>query len=129
MKRFLLRGLLLTALPAVPAQAAWVHCSASGTAQTGQVAYETTVADLRTASKQGKYDYRALLAAYVARRDPDTRGVTTSCAVFEGNGAAAHDYAVSLNAAARKLGWDHVTVINPQDWLPPGAIMEAANQP
>lgn len=120
--------LLLLASP-LPAAANWVHCAASGTGEAGAFAYETTLVKLRDTSPKALKAVQAQLVAYIGKNEPGARATTAACVAYEDQVPAAQAYSRDLAAAARKLGWDHVTALDPMSWLPASAQEESSYQP
>jgi hypothetical protein len=111
------------------ASASWMHCVATGTDATGAVGYYTTVANVGALTPARLAHFKQLLAAYVAKADPEARGTAVTCYTFDDQLAAQPHYSTTLSAAALKLGWDHVVVVNPESWLAEGDIVDDPSRP
>ena len=48
---------------------------------------------------------------------------------FDDVTAASSQYSLALNAASRRVGWDHITVFAPEDWLAASDIVTDAMRP
>jgi hypothetical protein len=109
--------LALVLAPCSPAAATWMHCSALGTDTAGPFAVETTTADVGAVEPARLAQLKQSLLAYVAKADPDAHAPAVTCYTFDDQVAATSHYSQMLGATARRLGWEHMTVLQPEDWL------------
>lgn len=117
------------ALAAVPAQAAWLQCTAAGSNASGAFSYHTTVANVGKLGAPRLAALQLRLVAYVGRVDPDAHAVRAACAGFDDQETAITHYSAALDAASRRLGWDHVTVVAPESWLADTDIVDDPLRP
>jgi len=129
MPRLRLAAALIVSLGAPPCAASWLHCSASGSNDTGPFGFETTIADVRETSPAALTALQARLAAYIVKNDPEAHGITAKCAVFDDEVDAAQHYSRALNAVSRKLGWDHTTALAPHSWLASNDLIDTPLEP
>lgn len=122
--------LALLALPAArPASATWLHCAAAGTDGNGPFVFETTVADLGPLPDARLTALRQRLSGYVTKMDTDARDVRSECYKFDDQLAAEAHYSHALAGTARRLGWEHVTVVDPESWLTDKEIINEPSRP
>jgi hypothetical protein len=128
--------LLRTALLATPvilsahaASAVWLQCQASGSTDRGPTAFFATIVDVGPAPKGRVAALRERLAAYATRYDSTLTGVAAQCFASDDPQVAASRYSRDLDAGYRRLGWDHVIVVQPADWLAPGDIVSDPSLP
>lgn len=114
---------------ASPARATWLYCIASGTDGTGAIEFQTTAADVGAVSPQRLAYFKQRLLSRVAQLNADAHGMQANCFNFDDQLLAMSQYSHTLDVASRRLGWDHVTVVAPEDWLADSDIKDAPFQP
>jgi len=129
MPRLALALALLATGAASPAGATWLYCTATGTDGTGAIEFQTTAADVGAVPAPRLTHLKQLLVAHVTKADPDARGLQADCFSFDDQLAAMSQYSRTLDATARRVGWDHVTVVAPEDWLADSDIKNAPSRP
>ena len=116
----LLCAVILAASMAAPAPclAAWLRCAASGTMEGGAREFLTTIAEVGPLPPARLQTFQTKLSDYARRAEPGLAGIQSKCFAFDDQieAAAAADHV--LESEARRLGWDHLTVVLPSDWLP-----------
>lgn len=120
---------LLAACAAAPASATWLTCSAEGTDASGAFAFQTTSADVGALPATRLDALKQRLAAYVTKADAGAKISSIGCTTFDDVLDANSRYSKALNARTRRLGWDHVTVLQPDDWLSANDIATAPSRP
>jgi len=111
------------ALAHPPARAAWLQCTATGGSATGPIGFYTTVVDVGATPPQRISDLEQRLAAYARHYDPSLTAVQARCVSFDDQSTAASHYSRVLDGEYRRLGWEHVVVVQPSDWLPAKEIV------
>jgi hypothetical protein len=106
-----------------PAQAAWLQCTATGGSATGPIGFYTTVVDVGAAPPERISALQQRLSAYAQHYDPSLTAVQARCVGFDDQSTAASHYSRVLDGEYRRLGWEHVVVVQPSDWLPPKEIV------
>jgi hypothetical protein len=114
---------------AAPASATWLQCTASGADSTGTLAFQTTSVDVGALPPARVAALKQRLAAYVAKTDAEAKLSGVECTAFDDVTTAGSHYSQTLAATARRIGWEHVTVVQPDDWLAPKDIVSAPDQP
>lgn len=112
-----------------PASAAWVQCHASGADTAGALFATSTAVDVGAVPGPRLDRLGARIAAAVARLDPDARNVTAACATFDDSASASAAYSRMLAATARRLGWEHVMIVRPDEWLGENEIVTDPSRP
>jgi len=112
-----------------PAKAAWLYCTAAGTDGTGAIAFQTTAAEVGDLKPPRLAYFKQRLLKHVTQADADARGMQANCVSFDDQLAAMSQYSHTLDTTARRLGWDHVTVVAPEDWLADSDIKDAPFRP
>jgi len=120
---------LLAAGASSRANATWLYCTAAGTDGTGAIGFQTTAADVGAVPAQRLAYFKQRLLKHVAQANADARGMQATCFSFDDQTEAMSQYSHTLDTAARRLGWDHVTVVAPEDWLADGDIKDAPFRP
>jgi hypothetical protein len=118
---------LLFAAP--QAGAVWVQCQASGTGERGPVGFYAAIVDVGPAPPQKLADIQRYLIAYASKYDPKLTGLTAQCATSLFQEQLASSFGRVLTTDSRRLGWDHVVVVQPRDWLPAKMIVNEAEAP
>ena len=129
MPRLAIALALLATGAATPAGATWLYCTATGTDSTGAVEFQTTAADVGALPQPRLVHLKQRLLAHVSQLDADAHGLQANCFSFDDQTAAMSDYSRTLNATSKRLGWDHVTVVAPEDWLADSDIVTDAQRP
>jgi len=120
----------LTALAgASPAAATWLHCTAEGKDSTGTVAFHTTAVDVGPLPANRLNQFRQELLAKVAKVDPDAKNVQAVCTGQSDQVLANSQYSHALEKTTRRLGWEHVTVLAPDDWMQDGEVVADPSRP
>jgi hypothetical protein len=101
-----------------PARAAWLYCAARGATADGPVAVLTSLADIGPVTPPQLALLQTRLTAYVTAAEPGIGALQTKCAAPEDEVDAAAFSSRLLNNEARRVGWEHVVVLQPDDWLP-----------
>jgi hypothetical protein len=122
-------ALALLAAGASPAAATWLHCAATGGNATGAIAYYSTVADVGPLPPARLAQLKQRMLSYATKADPEARGLRADCFTFDDETVANAHYSPLLNSGARRLGWDHVTVVEPESWLADGDIVDDPLRP
>jgi len=112
-----------------PAGAAWLHCTAEGTDAAGTVAFHTTAVSVGAVQPERLDHFQKELLAKVAKVDPDAKNVRAVCTAQDDQVQANSEYSQALDKTARRLGWEHVTVLAPDDWMPDGEIVAEPSRP
>jgi hypothetical protein len=129
MPRLALALALLATGATTQAAASWLYCTATGTDGTGAIAYNTTIANVGAVPTPRMAHFQQRLLAHVTQADPDARGLHADCFAFDDQLAATAHYSRSLDGVARRLGWDHVTVLTPETWLADTDIVDDPSRP
>jgi hypothetical protein len=125
----LVGGALSMILGLAPAEGAWLHCSVSGSDGAGDFVYLTTLADVGKVPAARLKQFEARAAAYVAKADPDARVGQAVCFAPDDQLAANEHYSRLLGDSAARVGWDHVVVVRPRDWLAEKDIVDEPAEP
>jgi hypothetical protein len=120
---------LLAAGVTSPAGATWLYCTATGTDGTGAIEFQTTAADVGDVTPPRLAYFKQRLLKHVTQANADARGMQVTCFSFDDQTAAMSDYSRSLNATSKRVGWEHVTVVAPDDWLADSDIKNAPSRP
>jgi hypothetical protein len=108
------------------AAAAWLQCAASATSadhDRGLLGFYTTITDVGATPPARIATLQERLQAYVQRYEAGLSDARARCYSFADQVEAASFYSRALDSAYRRLGWAHVIVVQPSDWLPPGDIV------
>jgi hypothetical protein len=101
-----------------PAGAAWLTCVGSGKAESGPFVVLTTVADVGALPPARLKGFEARLLAYAKQVEPTLSDASAHC--------SGSDDVVAANLASdrlveywgHKVGYEHLLVAQPVDWLP-----------
>jgi hypothetical protein len=110
-------------LAAGPARASWLQCVAMGNTQHGQVGYYTTLVDVGAVPEARMAILKQRLVAYAKKFEPTLTTASPTCVTYDDMATAASHYSQGLNGLSRRMGWDHVVVVQPSDWLPASDIV------
>lgn len=113
----------------VPAGAAWLHCSVTGSDSAGNFEYLTTLANVGKVPPARLQQFQARVAAYVVKADPESKAMRAVCFAPDDQLDADKHYSRLLTEAAARVGWDRVTVLVPRDWLAEADIVDEPAQP
>ncbi len=119
---------VLAAHPAA-AGAAWLHCSVTGSSGAGEFVYLTTLANVGKAPAARLKQFEDRAAAYVSKADAEATAVRAACFAPEDQLEAAEHYSRLLNTSAARVGWDHVMVVRPREWLAEGDVVDDPSTP
>ncbi len=114
---------------AAPASATWLQCTALGADDTGALAFQTTSVDVGALPPARVAALKQRLAAYVTKTDAEAKIASIECGAFDDVTTAGSHYSHILAATARRIGWERLTVVQPDDWLGPKDIVSAPDQP
>jgi hypothetical protein len=106
-----------------PAEAAWLQCSASGGSATGPTGFYTTLVDVGATPPERIAALQQRLTVYAQHYDPSLTAVQARCVSFDDQSEAASQYSRVLDGERRRLGWEHMIVVQPSDWLPAKEIV------
>jgi hypothetical protein len=129
MPRLALALALLATGATSQASATWLYCTATGTDGSGAIGFQTTAVDVGDVPPPRLAYFKQRLLKRVTQADADARAVQADCFSFDDQLAAMSQYSHTLDTAARRLGWDHVTVVAPEDWLADSDIKDAPFRP
>jgi hypothetical protein len=121
-------GVVLAAQPDA-AGAAWLHCSVTGHNGAGDFVYLTTLANVGKAAAARLQQFQQRAVAYVTKADSEARDVRAVCFAPDDQLDANKHYSRLLNVSAVRVGWDHVVVVRPEDWLAPSDVVDDPSQP
>ncbi len=120
---------LVAACAAMPAAATWLTCGAVGTDAAGAFAVQTTSADVGALPPDRLDALKQRLAAYVAKADAGAKISGINCNTFDDVVQVNSTYSQAINATSRRYGWDHFTVVHPDEWLAAKDIVADPSRP
>lgn len=102
----------------VQAGAAWLRCTALGTTESGPREFLTTIAEVGPLPLPTLQVFQTKISSYVRRAEPSIQGVQPRCFAYDDQVEASVASDRVIQNEARRLGWEHVVVVAPSDWLP-----------
>lgn len=116
--RSILLALCISLPVPIQARAAWLRCSALGTTESGPREFFTTIAEVGPLPPAALQLFQSKLSTYARREEPTIQGVQSRCYSYDDQVEAVTATDHILDNEARRIGWEHMTIVAPSDWLP-----------
>jgi hypothetical protein len=117
--RVVMAGLVTVGLMAAPpAGAAWLTCLASGKAESGPFVVVSTVAEVGALPAARLKAFEARLLAYAKQVEPTLSDASAHCSASDDQLAANGATDRLMEYWGHRVGFEHLLVAQPVDWLP-----------
>jgi hypothetical protein len=118
--RACMAGVLAVGLVAAAprAKADWLSCVGSGKAESGPFVLVTTVAEVGAVPAARLKGFEARLLTYAKQVEPTLSDASAHCSASDDQVAASSADDRLVEYWGHKVGYEHLLVVQPVDWLP-----------